>query len=336
MKRKTLIYCFTLWAVFLAWGLSPAMAEENRKFKVLVVMSYEEDYSWSREIREGVESVLSGNSELRYVYLNTRRSDPDASKTKAEEAYELYQEFKPDGVIASDDNAQSLFVIPYLKDKVKTPIMFNGVNVEPQEYGYPTPHISGILERVHYIESIAFIQQIVPSVKTVGYLWGNNATAKGFHQQAQKEMDTYSAKSAAFTFADTFDQAMEMTNKLKTQCDAIFIDLVRGIRDKDGTPMNEKEVTSALIKNFGKPVLTANAYMMKYGALCAVVKTGQEQGAISAEMLLKAMQGTPVPQIPITRNYKGKRMINVSVLKELGIMPRPEILGSAELVRTEN
>ncbi|MEE4357531.1 MAG: hypothetical protein V2I97_13790 [Desulfococcaceae bacterium] len=40
MKRKTDFYCLIVLAVFLISGLSPTMAEENRKFKVLVVMSY--------------------------------------------------------------------------------------------------------------------------------------------------------------------------------------------------------------------------------------------------------------------------------------------------------
>jgi ABC-type uncharacterized transport system substrate-binding protein len=335
MKMKTTSYYLIILAIFLSCGLCSAKADETKKFKVLVVMSYEEDFPWDKEIKQGIESVLSGNSEIRYVYLNTRHNDSETGKTKAKEAYALYQEFKPDGVIAADDNAQSLFVVPYLKDKVKTPIMFNGVNAEPNEYGYPTSHISGILERVHYIESIAFIQQLVPSVKSVGYIWGNNATAKGFYQQVQQEMNTYSAKSVAFRFVETLDDAVKKAEELKPQCDAIFIDLVRGIKDKDGKPLDESAAVPVLVKAFGKPVLTANSYMMKYGALCAVVKTGQEQGQTSAKMLMKAMQGTPVSQIPITKNHNGKRMINATALKAFGIKPDISILQGAEIVKTE-
>jgi len=65
------------------------------------------------------------------------------------------------------------------------------------------------------------------------------------------------------------------------------------------------------------------------------VKTGQEQGATAAGMLLKAMGGTPVAQIPVTVNRNGKRMINVSVMKSLGIRPRPVVLRGAELVKSE-
>ena len=66
-----------------------------------------------------------------------------------------------------------------------------------------------------------------------------------------------------------------------------------------------------------------------------MVKTGQEQGQTAAKMLLKAMQGTPLSEIPITRNYKGKRVINVTVMEALGIKPKPIVLLGAELVRTQ-
>jgi ABC-type uncharacterized transport system substrate-binding protein len=319
----------------LVFGVCSAKAEEIRKFKILVVMSYEEDYAWCKEIKQGIETVLSDKSEIRYMYLDTRHSAPEISKAKAKETYVLYQEFQPDGVIAADDDAQSLFVVPYLKDKVKTPIMFNGVNAEPQEYGYPASNISGILERVHYIESIAFLRQLAPSVKTIGFIWGNNATAKGLYQQVQNEMNTYSAKPVAFKFIETLDDAVSMAKELKMQCDAISIDALRGIRDKDGKPLDENIIASKLVIVFDKPIITANAFMMKYGALCAVVKTGQEQGQTSAEMLMKAMQGTPVSQIPITKNHNGKRMINATALKAFGIKPDISILQGTEIVKTE-
>ena len=52
-------------------------------------------------------------------------------------------------------------------------------------------------------------------------------------------------------------------------------------------------------------------------------------------MLLQAMRGTPVSDIPVTRNYKGKRVINVTAMKALGIEPRPAVLLGASLVKSE-
>ncbi|MCC8987338.1 MAG: hypothetical protein LM523_06500, partial [Candidatus Contendobacter sp.] len=79
----------------MAWLLSTsAVAAE---FKVLVVMSYEEDNPWVKEIREGIEGVLSPSSETRYFYMNTKADRANGPK-RAEEAYALFQQFQPDGV----------------------------------------------------------------------------------------------------------------------------------------------------------------------------------------------------------------------------------------------
>ncbi|MGE0084980.1 MAG: ABC transporter substrate-binding protein [Desulfococcaceae bacterium] len=335
MNLKTNFCCFMVLAVFLTCGLNPAMAEENRKFKVLVVMSYHEDMIWVADMKKAIDSTLARTCELKYFYLDTRNNFEGGTQ-KAKEAYELFLEYKPDGVLAADDDAQVMFVVPYLKDKVKTPVIFCGVNAEPEQYGYPASNVSGVLERIHFKESIAFLQTIVPSVSSIGYLMGDNPTSQGYYQQIQNERETYSAKSADIKFAKTIDESLVMATEFKNSCDALFIDNTVGIKDKKGNSLEEKQVIPFLAKSFGKATFGANISVVKSGLLCAVVKTGQEQGETSANMLLKAMQGTPVSEFPITRNYQGKRMINVTVLKELGIRPRPEIIGSAELVRTEN
>jgi len=51
-------------------------------------------------------------------------------------------------------------------------------------------------------------------------------------------------------------------------------------------------------------------------------------------MLVKAMDGTPVSQIPIRVNKYGKRMLNVSVMQSLGIRPKRRAIIGAELIKT--
>ena len=65
------------------------------------------------------------------------------------------------------------------------------------------------------------------------------------------------------------------------------------------------------------------------------VKTGQEQGEKSAEMLLQAMRGKPVAAIPIMQNVQGQRIINVTELERRGITPKPMVLRGATLVREQ-
>jgi len=155
-----------LLAVILCSQVKVALAAE---FKVLVVMSYEANNPWVIEIREGIDSVLAASSEITYFYMDTKVS-PAAGPRKGEEAYALYQRLQPDGVIVADDDAQAMFVVPFLKDKVRTPVMFNGVNNSAAKYGFPATNVSGILERAHVRESLAFAKQLIPSIRTACFM----------------------------------------------------------------------------------------------------------------------------------------------------------------------
>jgi len=213
--------------------------------------------------------------------------------------------------------------------------MFCGVNSGPEKYGYPASNVSGILERYHINESLAFLRQLVPSVEKIVFIAKDGTAANLAVNQIHNESNAYPAKILAFKLPKTLKEAVAMTEEIKSQCDAVLILNFAGLPDENGKPLSDKEVLPVLSKHFGKPLIGLTAFLIKSGALCSVLHTGQDQGRTSAEMLLKAMSGTPVAQIPVTRNHNGKRMINVTVMKELGIKPRADILGSAELVKTE-
>lgn len=310
----------------------PGVRAEDRK--VLAVMSYEVDYPWDVEVKEGVDSVLNGKAEIKYFYMNTK-TDLAGSKEKGQEAYALYKEFKPDGIIAMDDNAQVDFVLPFIKDKENVPVIFGGVNAEPEAYGYPTEQISGILDRFHISESISFAQQLVPDIKTVGFILKESPTAKFISDQVEKEKAGYSAKVTGFHMVKTLAEALSTVDAMKRNTDLLYVAVLSGVTDTDGNVLNEKLAVSKVAKAFGGHTITNLIKNVKNGTLCAVVKTGQEQGSVTAEMLLKAFKGTPVKDMPVTRNRHGKRVINATVLKELGIKPNAAVLRGADIVKTE-
>lgn len=308
---------------------------EAAPYRILVVMSYHETMPWEQEIREGIESQLGSSATLRYIYMNTK-NDFAGGAVRAREALRLYREFRPDGVIAADDDAVSLFVVPYLKDRVKTPVMFCGVNEEPRAYGLPASNVSGILERAHFRESIAFLHQLHPQLTRMAFLTIANPTGRAYARQVRQEAGSYPATVSAVRLVKNLNQALGVTRELKSSSDALFVLAMEGLPDASGRPLAEKDVFRLLARSYGKPVIGMNEFNIRAGLLCAVVKTGQEQGATAARMLLRAMSGTPVSRIPITRNRHGKRLLNVNVMKSLGITPRPVFLVGTQMVETEH
>ena len=318
--------------IFLFLNIHMLEAASN---KILVVMSYEEDNPWCMQIKEGIDSVLAGNSDIKYFYMDTKKNI-NGGVRKAEEAYELYKQFRPDGVIAVDDNAQSMFVLPYLKDREKTPVMFCAVNAEPEKYGYPASNVSGILERDFIRESIAFAKQLVPSIETVGFLAKDSPSGRAILKQVEIESNTYLTKFAGFKLVQTIEETLVALEAYQKTSDALFITSTNGILDADGKSLDNEKVTRIVAKFYKKPLIGANNFHVKYGVLCAVVKSGNAQGRIAAGMLVKAMKGTPINQIPITVNKYGKRMLNVTVMKDLGIRPKRRVLIGTQLVKASS
>lgn len=318
-----------LLAVLYGASTTAAIAAE---FKVLVVMSYEANNPWVREIREGIDSVLAANSEITYFHMDTKVA-PAGGPKKGEEAHALYQTLQPDGVIAADDDAQAMFVVPFLKDKVKTPVMFNGVNNSAEKYGFPASNVSGILERAHVRESLAFAKQLIPAIRTACFLTNDVPAGRALRNQVEEEKETYPAKVSVFHQVKSTREMEALVKGGRSACDTILIDSLEGIVDYAARPLNNKEVLDALGKVYGGPILGGNRYQVEQGAWLAVVKTGQEQGATSAEMLLKAMRGTPVAKIPVVSNVQGQRVINVTAIEAHKVVLQPTILRGAALVR---
>ncbi len=303
-------------------------------YKVLVVMSYEENNPWVKEIREGIEAVLRGQAEVTYFHMNTK-VDPRGGPRRAEEALELFRSLQPQGVITADDDAQSMFVVPFLKDRTSVPVMFNGVNAPADRYGFPNAHISGVLERAHVRESLAFIRQLVPSVQSACFMTNRVGPGLALRAQVESEKADYPVRAGPFHLVATTAELAKATQGLGRSCDALFVDSLEGITDEAGVALNHRQVMTLLRAQFAGPILAGNRYQVEQGAWAAVIKTGQEQGDTSARMLLDAMRGKPLGELPVARNVRGQRIINVTALEARGVALRPMDLRGVTLVREQ-
>ncbi len=305
------------------------------KPRILVVMSYHEEYYWCRELRRGIETMLRESCDLTFAYLDMKNS-PEKGQGKARETYALLQELKPDGVIAADDYAQSAFVVPYLKDKVKTPVIFCGVNNLPEDYGYPASNVTGVLERYHVKESLALLKKLVPSVSNVCVIMrGNEPSTAGVINQMKSEASTYPLKVLRISEPLTVEDAVQTAESQSARCNAFFIENFEGLPDRRGVPHSHRDVVKAVVKAVpGKPTVCGSENTVESGCLVTVVDSGFEQGVSAGKQMLEALSGVPLERIPITRNYQGVKVVNVNAMKELGIDPSPALLRDVKLVKT--
>jgi len=178
--------------------------------------------------------------------------------------------------------------------------------------------VSGTLERGHLRESVAFVKQLIPEVRRIAFVVKDSSSGRAIQAQVESEAAAIPAEVTGFFLVRTIAELEQLSTQLRSTADAVYMDSLEGIQDEGGKALVNREVFEIFRTLFPGPIIGANRYHVEEGALCAVVKTGHEQGETAARLLLEAMQGRPVAEIGITRNFRGRRMINVTTLSTNG------------------
>lgn len=332
--RSTIQFFFIFVVSFLLLNPGQGYALHQEKVsegkRVLVVASYHAGYKWVEDIYRSLNQNLFG-ADLRIFYMDTKRNLSGAEE-KATEALHLFQEMKPDAVITIDDNAQKYFVVPYLKDKVETPVIFCGVNDDATQYGYPSKNVTGVVEKKHYREGISFAKVIKPSLEKVAVMYRKSPSNDINLAQIKKEKDTYSAAVTEFVEVNTLAEARNEAARLASSTDALLLLNMTGILDTEGRQVEGHDAIASIVDMSMLVTIGASDWEVEAGALCGVIKSGEEQGTLAAEMLLALWQGKSVKDLPVTQNKNGQRFLNINTLKKLDIKLKPEVIIGTRIV----
>ncbi|MDD5759869.1 MAG: ABC transporter substrate binding protein [Desulfobulbaceae bacterium] len=328
---RVVIFLVAAWVLLL-----PGMCTADQKYqgrKILVVMSYDLETKMEKGMQQTFDDLLPG-AELQYVWLNAKKK-PQQATARAEEAFRLFQEFNPDVVVAVNDNVQELFVVPYLKNKVSTPVVFAGVNDDADKYGFPADNVTGVLEKKHYKESISFIQLIDPGIQTIGIIYPDNLSQQKNIEQINREKETYAARVSEIVKVNTVDELEAAIADLSSKIDAFLIFNPVGIRDRYGKAMSEKDLYRLILQKVKKPTLAVNDWEVEAGILCGVIKDNNEQASLAVETIDKLFAGQPIKDIAISANKNGRRYINIVTMKDLGLKPAPQALVGTKIVSSQ-
>lgn len=292
--------------------------------KVLVVHSYHKDSGNVVKIQEGLESTVKGVL-WKTFFLNTKKN-PEDGAVKAKEAYDLYLQFKPDVVVTVDDNAQALFVLPYLKDKVETPVVFCGVNDSADKYGYPTAQITGVLEKKHYREGINFALLIEPSLKKLAVLYKDTPSNKANIDQLKREMESYSVKITSYVAIGSTAELLTNLKDLEGKVDGLIVLNLAGISTEEGKKIETEEAIAIVADQWPKMTIGTSEREIAAGLLCGVIKRNIEQGYLAGDMLNMIFAGKKVADIKMKDNCNGWRFININTARKVGVELKPMVL----------
>src|SRR3972149_1817649 len=146
--------------------------------KILYIDSYHAGYEWSDGVTRGIENILNNTGvELKILRMDTKRFNSRAFAEKAGlGAKSVIEEFRPDVVIASDDNAFNYVIMPYYRD-ADLPVVFCGINWDVSIYGGPYKNTAGMIEVSLTSQLISYLKEYSKGNR-IGYLSADTETER--------------------------------------------------------------------------------------------------------------------------------------------------------------
>lgn len=302
-------------SLFILATLSILVWVNQSRPRVFILHSYNTDYSWTREIDDGLMRVFGKSDYLltRSHYMNLKKHPWEDYKIKAGlQARRSIEKFKPDVLIAFDDDAQK-FAAKYFVNHPSMKIVFAGLNGESKKYGYDgANNVTGIYERVPVHALIDTIKSIVGQTKAgqpaktfvIGDKSGSvTSDMKHFTEANWKDVQFLGGHQV-----ETFDQWKKLILEQSGDVDVVISANYRKLKiSEDGKDLvSAKEVVKWTTTNSKAPVLGINGYFVADGGMLAVGASGYEQGEVAAQMALDIISNkTPATSVPrgFTKQY---------------------------------
>jgi ABC-type uncharacterized transport system substrate-binding protein len=282
--------------------------------RVFWLESYHEGYAWTDSLQAAITSTLySHDVELKIFHMDTKRNKSEkAILAAAKNAVALIREYKPDIVIASDDNASKYVVMPHFKN-ASLPFVFCGVNNSVEKYKYPYKNVTGIIE-LDPISSLVYSLSRFKSVHKVGYLAGDTNTSRILY-------DIYSTQQTRFLckqyFVTTFNAWKTAFMLAQNEVDILIVGNISAIKGWNDSLAQKFVMSQTVI-----PTGCLLEFLTPY-AFIGCIKMPEEQGRWAAQTALRVLNGTPVSDIEVARPHEYKLIINNKIANKLRIkLPR--------------
>jgi ABC-type uncharacterized transport system substrate-binding protein len=305
---------FTL-LLFICGIVASMHAAGERLPRCLIVASYHDEFPGQALKIMGARSVLEGKCEIEQFNMDTKRHpEPEFCENKAHEANALIESWRPDIVIAIDDNASKYLVQPYLKD-IALPVVFSGIDWTADEYGYPYSNATGMIEVFPIHPLLKQITRILPEATRAVCLRGERLSEKkdcARYKQVYQSVEIDVVDSPVHTFEEFQNAFLDVQH-----VDVIIVQNYSGIEGWE----NEK-AKAFLLENARALTVSQLDWMAEFTML-AITQVIEEQGQYAAEVALKLLAGAKPADFPVIANRQWNLYVNQPLLEKAGIeLPR--------------
>jgi ABC-type uncharacterized transport system substrate-binding protein len=323
--------------------LMPAMAAAGQR--VFIVYSYHSDYFWQQDEERGIKKALSGMEITfgSYFFDSKKHQSQEWLDQQVKICLEKIKLFQPDVIITCDDNATKTIGRTFFKQKI--PVVFLGLNNDPEAYGlvepgrrqHPGGNITGMLERHYYRDAAVLLQTILLAnnlkVKKLNIISDDSCTSTILLKFLREEPWKTPWELVFLPQAKTFNQYKEQILDVNQAGHVAFIYNLETLKDAVGYHVPDMDVVAWTSENLTIPAVAFHKYYLEKGAaLCGVVVSGRTQGYYAGLKVKRILGGVSPGEIPMDRPPKGTVVLNISVAQRLGVKIPLEILLGADIV----
>jgi ABC-type uncharacterized transport system substrate-binding protein len=307
-----------------------------RQYKVLHVMSYHSPWQWTDAQLKGFEVAMEGLPvEYKVMQMDTKRKSDEAWKQLiTARICTVIDQWKPDLVYTSDDNAQAYVTDRYLNSKI--PFVFSGVNEDPQTYGFTgVKNVTGVLERMHYAATMKLLKKLVPSVKKVAVITDAGVMWPPMIERMKKQSDRFDGiEVVSYDIIDTFDHFKQKVREYQDTVDAFGLLGIFEFKDENGNNATQEQVLDWVWQNSKLPDFSFYEDRVARGTLCAVTVSAYDQGYQAGLLARKILvYGVSPSDLPMVPTEKGIPVVNLECARRLNITPSADVLLTARVMR---
>ena len=305
-RHLTVFVIFIL--IFCAISAIPVSALQiDEPRHVLILNSYHEGFTWTREIVEGALNALQKSDYMTRYILDISVEYMDwknyPTQENLERLYEYflykYKDRRIDVIITSDDAALEFSLKHRAELFSDAPVVFCGVN----EMGVASiinghENVTGVLEQVNPGDTVKLAIEAMPQLKKMYLVYDNTESAMSSGQLALSTLKKLRPDIEGISLNNvTYDEIFEAVSDAGPDS-AIFI--LSFYVDREGRTMSFEQLCHMISERTSVPVFHLYDFTIGHGAIGGSMLSGRKQGEIAANIALRILNGESASSIPIS------------------------------------
>jgi len=270
--------------------------------RVFYIDSYHPDYQHSIQQQSGALEILdAAGVETLIRYLDAKRHPDDPSRRyRAGEIRSAIERWQPDLILAADDYAQVDIIVPWFLGG-SIPVVFSGVNGDPEGYGYTNASITGHLE-VDPIGAIVGTLSGWAEGPRLGILVGDTLSDR---QAVASYRERQRINVAEERYVRTMDEWIRTYRELQASMDMVILRSNIGIADWD-----DERARNTVAEYSRIPAGSIHSYMLPYVHI-TFMKDPREFGSIAGRAAVAVLSGRSPSEIPMAMNRRYSLGVNM-------------------------